>query len=179
MVPGPRATKALDGLIFSDFRVLRVLEAWYNIRRNLAPEYHLPPKRSGMEEVRNGNKLLAIVWRDSDWTPGLNFPTPDDFFIQAGCGEYPAGKQLAAHRHKNYERTVTQTQEVVFVKRGRMKVFVYLPDNTVFSEVDLETGDFMVLGDCGHGYEILEDGTQILETKNGPFIDVDTDKTKF
>jgi len=31
----------------------------------------------------------------------------------------------------------------------------------------------------GHGYEILEDGTQIIENKNGPFVDVITDKDKF
>ena len=31
-------------------------------------------------------------------------------------------------------------------------------------------------GDRRLVYEILEDDTQILEVKNGPFIDVDTDK---
>ena len=28
-------------------------------------------------------------------------------------------------------------------------------------------------------YEILDDNTQIIESKNGPFVDVETDKTKF
>jgi hypothetical protein len=129
-----------------------------------------------MQKIKDGERLLAIVWRESDWTPGLHFPTPDEMFIQVGCWEYPAGKELAAHRHKIYERTVTQTQEMVFVKRGRMKVLVYDADKKLVDEVILETGDFCVLGDCGHGYEILEDGTQILESKNGPFIDVSTDK---
>ena len=40
-------------------------------------------------------------------------------------------------------------------------------------------GDLAVFAYGGHGYVILEDDTQIIETKNGPFIDVDTDKTKF
>lgn len=129
-----------------------------------------------MKEIRDGDKLLAIVWRDSDWRDGLHFPTPEDLFIQVGCWQYPAGKALRAHRHKKYDRPVTQTQEMVFVKRGRMKVLVYDADKALVDDVVLETGDICILGDCGHGYEILEDGTQILESKNGPFIDVDTDK---
>ena len=31
----------------------------------------------------------------------------------------------------------------------------------------------------GHGYEILEDDTEVIEAKNGPFTDVNTDKVKF
>ena len=37
----------------------------------------------------------------------------------------------------------------------------------------------MIILSGGHGYEILEDNTQIIEAKNGPFIDVETDKRKF
>jgi len=129
-----------------------------------------------MDEIRDGDRLLAVVWRDSDWLPGLHFCTPDELFIQVGCWQYPEGKQLAAHRHKIYQRDVTQTQEMVYVKRGRMKVRVYGANAELVAEPVLETGDMAILADCGHGYEILEDDTQILEAKNGPFIDVETDK---
>ena len=37
-------------------------------------------------------------------------------------------------------------------------------------------GDLAVFAYGGHGYEILEDDTQIIEAKNGPYIDVKTDK---
>ena len=40
-------------------------------------------------------------------------------------------------------------------------------------------GDFAVLLAGGHGYEIQEDDTRIIETKNGPFLGVDLDKTGF
>ena len=36
-----------------------------------------------------------------------------------------------------------------------------------------------ILIELNHGYEILEDDTKIIEAKNGPFVDVETDKTKF
>lgn len=129
-----------------------------------------------MDIVRDREKLLAIIYRDSDWSPGLNFCTPDELFVQAGCWYYPAGKKLAAHRHKVYERIATKTQEVAYVKRGRMKVLVYNDDKELVGEYELSAGDFAVLPNGGHGYEILEDDTQVLEVKNGPFIDVSTDK---
>ena len=129
-----------------------------------------------MDVLRDGETILAIIYRDSDWTPGLNFPTPDELFVQAGCWQYPAGKRLAAHRHKVHQRSVTKTQEVAYVKRGRMRVCVYNDDKELAGEYELGTGDFVVLPNGGHGYEILEDDTQVLEFKNGPFIDVDVDK---
>ena len=30
----------------------------------------------------------------------------------------------------------------------------------------------------GHGYEILEDGTQVLEVKNGPYLGPDVDRRR-
>jgi len=129
-----------------------------------------------MEKIEKDGRLLAIIWRDSDWTSGLSFPTPDNLFIQAGCWQYPAGKSLAAHRHKIYPRDVSQTQEMVYVKRGRMRVDIYAEGREPLEQFVLEQGDFAVLADCGHGYEILEGDTQVLEVKNGPFIDVATDK---
>jgi len=129
-----------------------------------------------MEKIQDNGKLLAIVWRSDDWKSGLNFPTPDDWFIQIGCWQYSNGKRLVDHRHKHYERIVSQTQEMVFVKQGRMRVFVYNSNKSLVGSFILEDGDMAILGDCGHGYEILQDDTQVLEAKTGPFIDVDTDK---
>lgn len=129
-----------------------------------------------MEKIQYKDRLLAIVWRCDDWVSGLHFPTPDDWFIQVGCWQYSSGKRLADHCHKNYERMVSQTQEMVFVKQGRMRVFIYNKDKSLVENIILEKGDMAIIGDCGHGYEILEEDTQVLEAKTGPFIDVDTDK---
>lgn len=129
-----------------------------------------------MEEIKKDGKLLAVVWRDSDWSDGLAFPTPDDFTLQVGNWQYPEGKKLAAHRHIENVRSVSQTHEMVFVKSGRLKVSVFDSNNDLVTAVDLEAGDYAVMGDCGHGYEILEDKTQVLEAKTGPFVGVEADK---
>jgi hypothetical protein len=129
-----------------------------------------------MERIEEGGRLFAIVWRDGDWKSGLNFCTPDEIFIQAGCWQYPAGKNLGNHRHKTYPRTVTKTQELVYVKRGRLKTRILTDDGKAVTDFTLNAGDFAVMVDGGHGYEILEEDTQVLEVKNGPFIDVSIDK---
>ena len=46
-------------------------------------------------------------------------------------------------------------------------------------EYILKVNDLAVFAHGGHGYEILEDNTQIIEAKNGPFINAEVDKTKF
>lgn len=132
-----------------------------------------------METIKDKNKLLAIIYRDKDWVEGLNFITPDELFIQAGSWYYQKGKKLASHVHKEYARTANKTQEVVFVKQGSMKVFLYDDKRTLVCDFIINQGDLAVMVNGGHGYEILEDGTQVLETKNGPFINVENDKEKF
>ena len=60
-----------------------------------------------------------------------------------------------------------------------MKVTLYTEALVEMEQFVLNTGDLAVFAYGGHGYEILEDDTQIIESKNGPFIDVDTDKSRF
>lgn len=132
-----------------------------------------------METIKDENEILAIVYRNDDWVEGLNFITPDDLYIQAGSWYYPKGKKLASHVHKKYPRTADLTHECVYVKQGSMKVLLFNNDRQLKQEFILRQGDLAVMVNGGHGYEILEDNTQILETKNGPFVDVSVDKEKF
>lgn len=132
-----------------------------------------------METIHHGDKVLAIVYKNGDWVDGLNFFTQNSFFIQASSWQYPKGKKLASHLHKIYDRAANRTHELVYVKQGRMKVLLYDEEKNLKEEFVLSEGDTAVFVNGGHGYEILEDNTQILEVKNGPFIDVDKDKEKF
>ncbi len=132
-----------------------------------------------METIKDGNDILAIIYRNDDWVEGLNFITPDDLFIQAGSWYYHKGKKLASHIHKKHTRAANRTHECVYVKQGSLKVLLFNEDKQFKDEFILYKGDLAIMANGGHGYEILEDNTQILETKNGPFVDVDTDKEKF
>lgn len=88
-------------------------------------------------------------------------------------------EKLASHVHNDFERTAMRTQEMTYVKKGSMRVLLYDEEHKYLQDFILYEGDLAVFAYGGHGYEILEDGTKIIEAKNGPFVDVETDKTKF
>ncbi len=132
-----------------------------------------------METIKHNNQILAIIYRDNDWTEGLNFITPNELFVQVGSWWYDKGRKLQSHVHNDFERTAMRTQEMTFVKKGSMRVLLYDEEHNYLQDFVLNEGDLAVFAYGGHGYEILEDGTKIIEAKNGPFVDVETDKTKF
>ena len=132
-----------------------------------------------METIKHKEQILSIIYRDDDWTEGLNFITPNELFVQVGSWWYGKGKKLQSHVHNDFERTAIRTQEMTYVKKGSMRVLLYDEDHNYLQDFNLYEGDLAVFAYGGHGYEILEDGTKIIEAKNGPFVDVDTDKTKF
>ena len=111
----------------------------------------------------------AVYLRSEDWEEGLNFISKDEDSIQVGLWNYQTGRQLGPHRHVINERKINKTQEVIFIKRGSLKAVVYDEEDKEIETVTLHSGDFLVTLSGGHGYEILEDGTQVLEVKNGPF----------
>ena len=132
-----------------------------------------------MKTIENRGKTIAIIYRDSDWVQGLNFITTDDLFIQISSWWYPKGKKLDNHVHKDFDRVATRTQEMTYVRKGRMKVRLFNDEKEPLEELILEEGDLAVYAYGGHGYEMLEEGTQIIEAKNGPFVGVENDKEKF
>jgi len=132
-----------------------------------------------MKIYKHAGKIISIVYRDADWVEGLNFITPDEMFVQVGSWWYPKGKKLDSHVHNEFERLATRTQEMTYVKKGSMRVLLFDEEHNYLEDFIIYVGDLAVFAYGGHGYEILEDNTQIIEAKNGPFLDVETDKTKF
>ncbi len=133
-----------------------------------------------MREVKDKNgQLLCIVYKDEDWVEGLNFITDNSLFVQVGSWWYQKGKNLAKHKHNVVPRESTITQEMVFVKSGSMKATIYDQEMVFVEELILKEGDLAIMAFGGHGYEILEDNTKIIEAKNGPFLSVDVDKVKY
>lgn len=127
-------------------------------------------------EIKDSQNLYAIVVRSGEIRDGLNFYTPDSAFIQLGTWKYQKGKILSPHAHRVCERVSTITQEFVFVKRGAVRMDIYDAADKLFQSVTLNQGDFALIYQGGHGYEILEDGTEVVEVKNGPYPGLEKDK---
>ena len=122
--------------------------------------------------------LLAILLRGNDWGEGLNFLSSENDYQQVGIWRYNKGRRLKAHIHLIKPREILVTQEVIFVKNGRLKVDIYTNKEKFFETIELNTGDTIILLRGGHGYEILEDDTQVLEIKNGPYVGAEEDRKR-
>jgi hypothetical protein len=124
----------------------------------------------------NGNQLGLIV-RSWFSTSGIEFLTPDTFGQQVAYMNRPKGEVIQAHIHEPISRTLIGTQEVLYIRKGRIRVDFYESDRTYVSSMILSAGDLMLLNTGGHGFEVLED-IDMIEIKQGPFAE-GRDKTRF
>ena len=125
----------------------------------------------------NGLKLSIFISK-KDREKGLNFYSEDYDFIQVGMWGYDKGKRLADHVHNIVDRKVNRTQEIIYIMQGKIKAFIYSEDEKLIEEISLQEGDILILLNGGHGYQILEDNTFVLEVKNGPYVGADKDRRK-
>lgn len=129
------------------------------------------------ETIKVGDQLFAIiVSRDFDKS-GIHFFTPDDLSQQLAYMRHPAGKVIDPHIHNPVHRSVQYTQEVLFIKRGRLRVDFYDNDQQYLESRILQAGDVILLATGGHGFEVLEE-IEMIEVKQGPYAG-DDDKTRF
>ena len=132
-----------------------------------------------MKLIEKNGVILAKHITPGDWNEGLSFFSEDGEFIQVGAWNYSAGKDLLRHIHNEVERKVTRTYECLYLVSGAIAVQIYdLQENPV-DEFVARAGDVVILLECGHGYQILEDGTRVLEVKNGPYPGADIDRRRF
>ena len=128
-------------------------------------------------EIREGEIVLARrIPAAAAWNDGLAFFSQDTDFIQVGQWGYNSGKELRAHAHNDVPREVPLTQEVIFVYSGRLRANIYDSHAHKVAELDGLPGDVLVMLRGGHGYDILEDNTRVLEIKNGPYVGADADR---
>lgn len=132
-----------------------------------------------MKEIVANETVLARVILDDEWPEGLSFYSKDEEYIQVGKWNYQNGKELLAHKHNEVPRTFQRTQEVVYVRSGRIGARIYDEEGNLVEKVELGAGDTIILLSGGHGYDILEDGTKVLEVKNGPYPGAEKDRTRY
>lgn len=128
------------------------------------------------EFIKEKNKVLVLILRNGNFREGLNFYTKDKDFIQVATWNYNKGKKTIPHSHKVVKRTAKRTQEVIYVKSGKIKTGIYNNKGNLIKKLTLKTGDIAIIFAGGHAYEVLENHTQVLEIKNGPYLGLEKDK---
>jgi hypothetical protein len=130
-----------------------------------------------IEKIKSNDKIIALIIRAGYHQEGIEFFTPNDFSQQLAYMNRPAGYKIAPHVHNNVQREVFYTQEVLFIKKGKVKIDFYDNDKNRIDTRMLGTGDVIMLASGGHGFEMLEP-TEMIEVKQGPYAGED-DKTRF
>lgn len=123
-----------------------------------------------------GSQLGFVV--RAPFTPSrIDFLTPETFGQQVAYMNRPKGEVIESHIHEPISRTLTGTQEVLYIRKGRIRVDFYESNRTYVSSTILEAGDLVLLNTGGHGFEVLEE-IDMIEIKQGPFAE-GRDKTRF
>ena len=130
-----------------------------------------------IENVDHDGRTLAVLLHAGYRAEGIQFFSPGDFSQQLGYMNRPTGYVIPPHTHNPVQREVQYTNEVLFIKSGRVRVDFYDDDQNYLESRVLHAGDVILLAFGGHGLEMLE-SAEIIEVKQGPYAG-EMDKTRF
>lgn len=128
-------------------------------------------------KIEDNNNLLGIVIKYNFQKSGITFFTPENYSQQLAYMSRKSGYKILPHIHNKVHREVVRTQEVLFIKSGKVRVDFYNQSKIFVQSCLLEKGDVILLASGGHGFEMIEDA-EIIEVKQGPYAG-DSDKLRF
>ena len=130
-----------------------------------------------IEIIKFQEITLAIIIRNNYSRDGIEFFTDNTYSQQLGYMNRPKNYIIQPHRHNLVSRSVLLTQEVLFIKTGKLRVDFYNDEQIYIESKIIEKGDIILLAAGGHGFEMLEN-SEIIEVKQGPYI-AEQDKIRF
>ena len=89
-----------------------------------------------IENIIISEEKLAIIIRSNHHEEGIQFFTDGHFSQQLGYMNRPKGYTIPPHRHNLVPREVIQTQEVLFIKSGKVRVDFYNDQVRILSRSD-------------------------------------------
>jgi len=121
-----------------------------------------------IKTITHESIVLAIIIRKNFSAEGIHFFTPQDFSQQLGYMNRPKGYIIPPHSHNEVKREVLLTNEVLFVKSGKVRVDFYQKNQHYLESELLLPGDVILLASGSHGFEMLEP-SEMIEVKQGPY----------
>jgi hypothetical protein len=95
--------------------------------------------------VKKKERILAYIIRDDYKCEGVDFITPNEYSQQVAYMHHPLGKVIDAHVHNFVHRDVIFTQEVLFIKKGKLRVDFYDEYEDYLESTVLNSGDVILL----------------------------------
>ncbi len=130
-----------------------------------------------IEKIEVDKKVYAIIIRSNYKKEGIEFFTPDNYSQQLGYMKRPSGYEIKPHIHKKISKKIEFTQEVLFIKSGKLRVDFYNNKKQYLQSKILSKGDIILLSEGGHGFKVIDE-CEIFEVKQGPYDEIN-DKERF
>jgi len=130
-----------------------------------------------IEKIIHNKIVIALIIYKGYKQDGIKFLSPNDHALQLGYMTRPKGYQIMPHVHNPVHRHTIGTQEVLFMKKGKIRIDFFSFKQEFLESRELSTGDLVLLIGAGHGIEVLRK-SEIIEVKNGPYIE-GADKGRF
>jgi mannose-6-phosphate isomerase-like protein (cupin superfamily) len=130
-----------------------------------------------MEIISVEGTTFAIIIRSNFVSDKIQFVTSNNMTLQLGYLPHKKGGKIEPHYHLANERVIFDTLEVLFVRKGKVKVNFYSEKNEFVTNTIISAQDSIILISGGHGFEILEE-TELIEVKQGPYSERE-DKVRF
>lgn len=133
-----------------------------------------------LETICAGDQKIALVIRSNSFDGGTHFVTSSEDALQVGFIARDKNAKIPDHRHLNVSlhHENKPRQEFVYVIKGSVLVKFYDDAKNFIVEKKLLPGDAILQFAGGHGFEFEED-SRMVEVKQGPYVNRQTDKEIF
>lgn len=131
-----------------------------------------------VEKIESGGVLLAIVVRHGfSSISGTDFVTDESVPFQVGYHRRESGFRYRSHRSLPFTKVGDfMPSKIYYVTKGKIGSDLYDDERKKAAYVELVPGDLIIFIAGGHGVDILEDGSEFIEIKQGPYRGTEKDK---
>ena len=127
--------------------------------------------------IKYKKKILGLIISHKQSKNKVNFYTPNSFTQQVGFISHNKGTYIKPHTHTKFLRKIYKTSEVLYVKKGKIRVDFYLSKKKYLFSKIVTKNKILILLEGSHGFKILKN-CSIIEIKQGPFS-LSLDKERF
>lgn len=121
-----------------------------------------------IKRVLDNKKLIALIIYKRFKSKDIKFFTDEDSPQQIGFMNRPKNYAIKPHKHLKVLRKIYKTQEILFIRSGKVKIDLYTDKGKFISDHTLNSGDIIFLASGYHGLKMLKQ-TEIIEVKQGPY----------
>ena len=127
--------------------------------------------------VISNDEEIGMIIKAAYHGEGISFLSDNDAYLQLGYMNHPTDYVIVPHIHNRVERKVYLTEEILFIRNGKVRVDFYDDTRRYLKSYFTYAGDIVVLKKGGHGFKFYEN-SEIFEVKQGPYLQ-ENDKIRY